>query len=397
MSQIEIQSFLGCLLCYGFRAPNVQYGRHSFGVTGLIDDPHIGAVWYAEPHLTAAVNLEGKLVQVKGAFRHKNCHRLSMSAVPFPDLTCSMCALIPLETDFRLRVRREEYALVKRGYHSTAGRIQLGYLFAIEVNRHTMKLSKKFRLQKLHYCHARIRIVQLKAKRPTMRESAQNACADNNLTKFCNNIITAHRVGAFGGKDALWDFLKDVAQNLNRKNVGNRYFENTKCFAQAMRIYGGRRLGDLFALNYAGPSYDTIRRDSRKGVLFILGEHADIFSSIASIYTDAKAVHGISGPIPVILAEDETKVCGRISWEARTDTMLGFCGPKESHTCIADYKPKVGDGHEGYNKLMESFKLNKVGGFARVIVVNPLHEKLPRLVLAARCTCGSFDSAWVRA
>jgi len=51
---------------------------------------------------------------------------------------------------------------------------------------------------------------------------------------------------------------------------------------------------------------------------------------------------------------------------------------------------------EGYNKMVESFALDKVGGFARVIVVNPLHEKLPRLVLVAYCTCGCFDSQWVR-
>lgn len=79
--------------------------------------------------------------------------------------------------------------------------------------------------------------MQLKAKRPTMREMTMNASLDNNVLKFCNSIICAHRTGAFGGKEALWDFLKDVATNLNRKSQGNRYSDNTKCFSQAMRIY----------------------------------------------------------------------------------------------------------------------------------------------------------------
>jgi len=121
--------------------------------------------------------------------------------------------------------------------------------------------------------------------------------------------------------------LKDVAANLNRKKSGNRYSENTECYLQAMRIYGGHRLCDLFSFNFVGPSFDSIRRESRKGVAFVAGEHADIFKSIASIYIDAKAAHGISGPIPVILAEDATKVRGRVSWKARWDTLLGFCGP----------------------------------------------------------------------
>lgn len=50
-----------------------------------------------------------------------------------------------------------------------------------------------------------------------MHEMAKNASSDNNIIKFCTNIISAHRTGAFGGKDALWDFVKDVAANLNRK------------------------------------------------------------------------------------------------------------------------------------------------------------------------------------
>ena len=307
-----------------------------------------------------------------------------------------MCSQIPHENDFRMRIQREDHNLVKRGYRSTAGGIRLGYLSVSEVSKYAKELSKKSRLQKLHYWDARRRIVQLKVKRPTMLESARNATSDNNLIKFCNNIISAHRTGAFGGKPGLWDFMKDVAANLNRSDRGNRYSENTKCFTHAMRIYGGRCLLDLFALNFVGPSYDTIHRECRKGVQFIAGEHAEIFQSIARIYNDAKAALGITTPIPVILAEDETKVRGRVSWEARWDTMVGFCGPKENHVCIPHYKPIVGDSELGYNKMVESFKLDKVGGFARVIVVNPWHEKLPSLVLVACCTCGCFNSQWVR-
>ena len=131
--------------------------------------------------------------------------------------------------------------------------------------------------------------------------------------------------------------------------------------------------------------------------MFVSGEHADIFKSVAKIYTDAKKALGISGPIPVILAEDETKVRGRVSWEARWDTLLRFCGPIDNHKCITDYKPVVGESEVGYSKMVDSFRLDKVGGFARVIMVNPMHEKLPRIVLVACCTCGCFDASWVRA
>ena len=75
---------------------------------------------------------------------------------------------------------------------------------------------------------------------------------------------------------------------------------------------------------------------------------------------------------------------------------MGFCGPKENHICISHYRPTVGIFVVGYNKMLDSFRLDKVGDFARVIVVNPLHEKLPRLVLIACCTYGYFNSQWVR-
>jgi len=84
-----------------------------------------------------------------------------------------------------------------------------------------------------------------------------------------------------------------------------------------MRIYGGQQLCDLFALNFAGPSFDTIQQECRKGVQFIAGEHAEIFESIASIYIDAKATHRIIGLVPIILAKDEMKVQDRVSYTSR--------------------------------------------------------------------------------
>lgn len=98
---------------------------------------------------------------------------------------------------------------------------------------------------------AKATIVQLKLKRPTLKESAKQACNGGDLLKFCNNIVTAYRIGACRGKPALWDSMKDVASDLNRKKKGFRFSSNSKSFSPAMKIYGGRRMCDLFSLNYA--------------------------------------------------------------------------------------------------------------------------------------------------
>jgi hypothetical protein len=204
--------------------------------------------------------------------------------------------------------------------------------------------------------------------------------------------LAAYRTNAYGGTPALWDFLKDVAKNLNQKKQGWYYSANTKSFYQAMKVYGGCRMCELFALNFAAPSFNTIKRDNAKRVRFVVGEHAAIFQSVAKIYVEAKTTHRVVGPVPVILAEDETKVKTRITWESHSDVLVGFYGSKDGYICLSDFKPTMGNGKVGYERIMDAFKNNRMGGFARVIMVNPLHEKLPRLVLAVCCTCNCFDA-----
>ena len=48
--------------------------------------------------------------------------------------------------------------------------------------------------------------------------------------------------------------------------------------------------------------------------------------------------------------------------------------------CISNYKPIIGIGDEGYSKILDCFRSDKVGNFARIVMVCLLHEKLPRLV-----------------
>lgn len=295
-----------------------------------------------------------------------------------------------------MRVVREDKALEKRGTRNTCKERRLGYLQMNELSSHSRIITKKLKLEKMYHWAAKARIVQLRVKRPTLKEVAKEASSQHYLLKFCNDIISAHRSGAFGGKPVLWDFMRDVASNLNRTKQGYRFSSNTKSFSQAMKIYGGRRMCDLFSLNFFGPTLNTTKRENKKGVQFISGEHASIFASVAQIYKDAKEFHGIVGVVLVILAQDETKVKSRVAWEQKWDTLAGFCGVMGDHVCVSSFKPVVGAKEVGYNKIVESFRTYKVGGFARVIVVNPLHDKLPQLVLVVCNTCNCFDSSWVR-
>ena len=383
-------------LCWGFRGLNWIYGGVSYSVTPLFNDPHVGAVWYAEPHLTVTFMRNGKFVKVNGTFRHTSCSKVDRSGRGFVNLSCELCSSIPKENDFYKRVVREHFSVEKRGGRSTGAGRRLAYLSIPEIADHARLMRRKLRSQKLQHRSAQARIVQLKLKRPSLRELARDAACDHNVLKFCYSIVNAHRSGALGGKPALWDFLRDVAENLNHDRRGQRYRDNMKCLGEVMKVHGGRRMVDIFALNFAGPSYRQVKREVRKGVQFLPGEHAQIFAVVAQIYREAKLAHNIVGPVPVILPEDETKVKGRVAWEPKWDTLAGFCGPSENHVCVPGFRPLVGSGEEGYRQLLESFGKNRKGTFAQVVVVNPLHERLPRLVLVVCCTCNCFNSDWVR-
>jgi hypothetical protein len=152
---------------------------------------------------------------------------------------------------------------------------------------------------------------------------------------------------------------------------------------------------DFFQLNFVGPSYKVIKRTNKKGVQFLLGEHDVIFKCVVEIYNEVKQVHNIGGPIPVILVEDETKVKSRVSWDSKNDNLIGFCGAKENHCCVTNFSPIIGIREVEYNNVIEAFINNKIASFARVMIVNPLHEKLPRLVFIVCCTCNCFNANWV--
>jgi len=92
------------------------------------------------------------------------------------------------------------------------------------------------------------------------------------------------------------------------------------------------------------------------------------------------------------LVEDETKVKGRVAWDHCNDTLVGFCNPTIEHVCLSNYREIVGTCDAEYNKIVDGFHNNHVGLFARIVMVNPLHESLPQFVLVVTCTCNCFDS-----
>ena len=109
-------------------------------------------------------------------------------------------------------------------------------------------------------------------------------------------------------------------------------------------------------------------------------------------------VHIIVEPVPCLAAEDETGIKQLIEYDQKTDRLIGFCGKTATsntqHRCSTDLDLKVGDDFE---TLQRTFSSHQKGGYARVIILNPLHKLLPSMVVYLQCTCNKFTSSDVRA
>ena len=75
---------------------------------------------------------------------------------------------------------------------------------------------------------------------------------------------------------------------------------------------------------------------------------------LSVLYKEAMT-RGKVGPVPVLAAEDETNIIGQISYNQRTDELLGFCGVKGTeYKCLDYFTVSVRDGEEGFKTILST-------------------------------------------
>lgn len=208
-------------------------------------------------------------------------------------------------------------------------------------------------------------------------------------------MFETHKQGKLQGKDVVWDFVKDIFHNLMHPKEWRRHSTSTKSLYEMIKLGRGSRLHSFISLNLDGPSISTNSRQVRKSLAYIPREHNYIFEVVGKVYASYRTKHGIDGPILVYLAKDETIVRKYVRWVAKSDTLVGFCGNKEEHQCQSYFLVTVSEGVVGYDIITYSCKNNVIVHYARVIIANPLHEKLPCLVVVAHPTCNRFNANFV--
>ncbi|KAL3688765.1 hypothetical protein R1sor_015074 [Riccia sorocarpa] len=73
--------------------------------------------------------------------------------------------------------------------------------------------------------------------------------------------------------------------------------------------------------NLMTSSLRTAKRNMSQFVPFLPGVQSQNFVEVSKILAASKRYYVIDGDVPVILAEDETRIKPRVRWESRRDTL----------------------------------------------------------------------------
>jgi hypothetical protein len=131
------------------------------------------------------------------------------------------------------------------------------------------------------------------------------------------------------------------------------------------------------------------------------------FKALADVYRVAmKRANLKPGTVLCGFAEDETATDPKVGWDHVTNSVVGMCGDEckmrckkitdcrkrgcaDSHACRSEFTIRM-DGP--YDEFQAKLEKGRVSTMARAIVINPLHEALPRLVCLWTGVCKTFAS-----
>ena len=231
-----------------------------------------------------------------------------------------------------------------------------------------------------------------------LKERLWEFAKEGDMRAICKGLVHAHEEGKLENKDVLLSLLSSTAKNFHvRGNKGKRYEAPLKNFFEVLMIYGGPRIASFVSVNLEGPMMSSIRRWTKDAsVSWSLRDTDANIIIFKDILVKALEEVNIVGPIPSEISEDETSIIGRISYNQKTDELLGVCGESgKDHTCDGRSAIKVGDGIAGYSNIVRTFDNMVIGKYARVLILNPLHPKLPKLPVVLMNSCNKFKASLV--
>ncbi len=354
-------------MCNGIFQRNIYIASKSFSMTPLLDTYSEGrnkggdVLWYSTPHET--VTVDG--VTHKGVIRSSSCLRDKGGI--YPSGTCSKCRSLLRSKTLEMKVKRcqaRDAEAQGKGVSGTSnctyGHTNNKYLSAAKVKTKLEVMRQKLKRQRLINFRLAQMLARSQSRKRTLVQKIRSESQRGDVSAIVENLHRAYSKGCLNGKSNTLKFLKDITANMTRCTHGKKYNTVTKSLYEALRIIGGPRAARLISQNLLGPSErsQTRTRSKHRFNHKPSAPNDDTFRYIADIYKDIKKKKNICGDILVQTAEDETVIIGRVQWDIVNDECWGWCGQD--------------------------------GGFARVIMLNPLHKDLPPMVVLLQACCNTF-------
>ena len=321
---------------------------------------------------------------------------------------CHSCAHIVRQSSFRSVLRR--LRALSRTTRRNRGQ---------NTGRDASYASLKLRLvQERRRGKAARRKLLLASRRRTLSQISRSSTTDalqhnwsrSDMPAVVKRLRNLREEGDFVGCETAVAFVEDVLLRLDGKIRGLQYNPATTQLAALMRSTGGCKLYSLISENLSICHERSVRDKISKNADFLPGVNEYNIIQLVKFYSAVKAKCGITGKIAYFLASDETACDARPGWHPGTDTLVMFCGKKCVNACdtVAACRKRnecpivhqcqwqgfsqepIGGGRPGHDNLTKQFKQGKQTTHARVVMVNPLHTKLPPMPIVFMGTCNAF-------
>lgn len=358
-------------------------------------------LWYSVPDYENNVDS----VDVHGTIYSKACQGIGH----FDAGTCSECRNLLRLKSFQMRVKRSTSKTSTYGTSADrtekvrTGKTNNRYLSSAAKKDKLDRLRKNLRRQRLVIVRLSSRLARTRCAREKIRDKLRQNLDRGDISAICKQLQRCYDSGKITGTENIIKFIRNICDNLSRTSQGRRYTEYTKNLFEAIGIIGGMRTARFLSQNLLGPSRNTVKRNKQQYAYrctpsAFSGPGLDnTFQHLARLYTKLKSTKGITGNVLVQTAEDETVIIKAPQWDRNTDEGWGWCGREtQDHECDPSFVLKVGDNEHAYETLVDAFKNNRIGGYARVIMINPLVDELPALVASLSVTCNRFTHVNVK-
>ena len=396
--------------CLGFHEAVVECGDNKYDVALIIARELTNEHFVTEKHTMWEYprTRNGPPYLVRGCIRARGCTRIALDSRGSGPriLSCAHCIAIPDLNSFRMLARRDQYLVRAPDAPPIVPSSKVN--FRSMPLAELVPIARKIAAQRREFAYQnmqlRRKLVALAARARTLAEKLGEMSARGETKQLIDYILRCERAGKFVERKAVFDFVFDMLRSLaltdsatGRRSNNMRWNESTLRVFASIKLLGGPKLNRMFAATLEAPNASTVSRTLAQTKLHLkLGPHADTFERVGKIYANLKILLNIMGQVPFELSEDETGVQVGVTLCLRSNAMLDFCGESgDAHRCAESCSVSVGDRYVAYAQIMQAFDTLKRASYVRMVVVNPLHAKLPKLVICVHGTCNGFDAPFI--